>query len=181
MRNLPVRLSLFIYSQFYFSRARKTFWNKVRLQNFSRVFLCIHLFLLRLLTVNHVSWPAVHYGKPFCSGKFSLVQVHWNNGDHFWEGVQESFQLKWLPKFLRMRELKNFIFEISQWEIRSLFLYKCNNIIWIGFYRPIKLRLWMGQNAGYFDKANQRSSFFLFSFKKIASKINKRVILSYLL
>ena len=25
--------------------------------------------------VNHVSWPAVHNGiKPFCSGKFSLVQ-----------------------------------------------------------------------------------------------------------
>ena len=38
----------------------------------------------------------------------------------------------------------------------------------------------MGQNAGYFNKANQRYSF-LFSFKKIASKIDKRVMLSYLL
>ena len=32
--------------------------------------------------VNHVSKPALHYGKPFCSGKFNLVHVHWNNGDH---------------------------------------------------------------------------------------------------
>ena len=63
---------------------------------------------------NHVSWPAVHYGKPFCSGKFSLVHVHLNNGDHLSKGIQESFQLKWLPKFLSMSELKNFIFDISQ-------------------------------------------------------------------
>ena len=39
----------------------------------------------------------------------------------------------------------------------------------------------MGQNAGYFNKANQRYSFFKFSFKKIASKIDKHVMLSYLL
>ena len=40
----------------------------------------------------------------------------------------------------------------------------------------------MDQNAGYFNKANQRYSFFYtFSFKKIASKIIKHVILSYLL
>ena len=40
----------------------------------------------------------------------------------------------------------------------------------------------MGQNAGYFNKANQRYSFFLlFSFKKVVSKIDKHVILSYLL
>ena len=40
----------------------------------------------------------------------------------------------------------------------------------------------MGQNAGYFNKANQRYSFFyIFSFKKIASKIIKHVMLSYLL
>ena len=57
-----------------------------------------------------------------------------------------------------------------------------NNINWIGFYRLIKLRFWMGQiAAGFFDKANQRYSFFLSVFKKIASKMNKRVILSYLL
>ena len=31
---------------------------------------------LKVAPVNHVSWPAVHYGKPFCSGKFSLVHVH---------------------------------------------------------------------------------------------------------
>ena len=40
----------------------------------------------------------------------------------------------------------------------------------------------MGKNAGYFNKANQLFSFFLlFSFKKIASKIDKHVMLSYLL
>ena len=38
----------------------------------------------------------------------------------------------------------------------------------------------MGQNAGYFNKANQRYSFFI-QFKKIASKIDKHVMLSYLL
>ena len=70
--------------------------------------------LNKVAPVNHVSWPAVHYGKPFCSGKFSLVHVHLNNGDHLSKGIQESFQLKWLPKFLSMSELKNFIFEISQ-------------------------------------------------------------------
>ena len=37
----------------------------------------------------------------------------------------------------------------------------------------------MGQNTGYFNKANQRYSFFLFSFKKIASKIDKYGMLSY--
>ena len=26
--------------------------------------------------VNHVSKPALHYGKPFCSRKFNLVHVH---------------------------------------------------------------------------------------------------------
>ena len=31
-----------------------------------------------------------------------------------WEGVQESFQLKWLWKFLNMSKLNNFIFKISQ-------------------------------------------------------------------
>ena len=40
----------------------------------------------------------------------------------------------------------------------------------------------MGQNAGYFNKLNQCYSFFLlFSFKKIALKIDKHVMLSYLL
>ena len=29
-----------------------------------------------------------------------------------------------------------------------------NNIKWIGFYHPIKLRFCMGQNAGYLSKAN---------------------------
>ena len=38
----------------------------------------------------------------------------------------------------------------------------------------------MGQNAGYFNKAIN-ALLFLFSFKKIASKIDKHVMLSYLL
>ena len=38
----------------------------------------------------------------------------------------------------------------------------------------------MGKNAGYFNKANQLF-YFLLSFKKIASKIDKHVMLSYLL
>ena len=37
----------------------------------------------------------------------------------------------------------------------------------------------MGQNAGYFNKSTLL--FFLFSFKKIALKIDKHVMLSYLL
>ena len=40
----------------------------------------------------------------------------------------------------------------------------------------------MGQNAGYFNKANQaRLFFFLFSFQKIALKLDKHVMLNYLL
>ena len=42
------------------------------------------------------------------------------------------------------------------------------------------MRFCMGQNAGYFNKANQRYSFFI-QFKKVASKIDKHVMLSYLL
>ena len=39
----------------------------------------------------------------------------------------------------------------------------------------------MSHNAGYFNKANQRYTFFDSSFKKIASKTDKNVMLSYLL
>ena len=39
----------------------------------------------------------------------------------------------------------------------------------------------MGQNAVYFNKSNQRYSFFLLSFKKSVLKIDKHVMLSYLL
>ena len=41
-----------------------------------------------------------------------------------------------------------------------------NNIKYIGFYRLIKLRFCMGQNAGYFNNANQRYSFFYLVLKK---------------
>ena len=43
------------------------------------------------------------------------------------------------------------------------------------------MRFCMGQNAGYFKKANQRYSFFLFRLKENASKVGKHVMLSYLL
>ena len=47
----------------------------------------------------------------------------------------------------------------------------------MGFYRLIKLRFCKGQNAGYFNKANQRYSFlYLFSFKNIASNIDKHIV-----
>ena len=39
----------------------------------------------------------------------------------------------------------------------------------------------MSHNAGYFNKANQCYAFFDSNFKKIASKIDKHVMLSYLL
>ena len=46
-----------------------------------------------------------------------------------------------------------------------------NNIKWIGFFRLIKLRFCMGQNAGYFNKANQLYSFFYSAvFKKLRQK-----------
>ena len=45
-----------------------------------------------------------------------------------------------------------------------------NNIKRIGFYCLIKLRFCLGQNAGYFNKANQRYILFLFSFPKSCLK-----------
>ena len=39
----------------------------------------------------------------------------------------------------------------------------------------------MGQNTGYFNKANQRYSFFKSVLKKLPQKIDKNVMLSYLL
>ena len=47
---------------------------------------------------------------------------------------------------------------------KKLEAFSFNNIKWIGFYRLIKLRFCMGQNAGYFNKANQRYSFFIIQF-----------------
>ena len=44
-------------------------------------------------------------------------------------------------------------------------------------YHLIKLRFCVDQNAGYFNIANQ-SYYFLISFKKIASKIDKHIMLS---
>ena len=44
-----------------------------RSRNTSRLYTSISI---KVAPVNHVSWPAVHNGKPFCSGKFSLAHVH---------------------------------------------------------------------------------------------------------
>ena len=54
-----------------------------------------------------------------------------------------------------MRELKNFIFKIFKSHSKKLEVSSFNNIKWIGFYCLIKLRFCMGQNVGYFNKANQ--------------------------
>ena len=128
----------------------------------------IHLFQLRLLP-----WTMFHslqctMVNQFCSGKLSLVHVPWNNGDHLWKGVQDSFQVQWLLKFFSMSELKNLIFKISWQKIRS------------GFYRLIKLRFYMGQPKMLVILIKQIHSilfFFLLSFTIIASKIDKHVVL----
>ena len=45
----------------------------------------------------------------------------------------------------------------------------------------MELRFCIGKDAGYFNEANQRYSvFFLFSFRKIALKLGKKVMLRYL-
>ena len=119
----------------------------------------IHLFQLRLLP-----WTMFHslqctMVNQFCSGKLSLVHVPWNNGDHLWKGVQDSFQVKWLLKLFSMSVLKNLIFKISWQKIRSV------------FYHLIKLRFCMGQPKIH------SIIFFSLSFKIIASKIDKHVVL----
>ena len=43
LTKFPARLSLLIYSQYYFSLARKTFGDKVLLQNFTRVLLRLYM------------------------------------------------------------------------------------------------------------------------------------------
>ena len=73
---------------------------------------CIHLFQLRLLL-----WTLFHslqctIVNLFVAGSlvlFPFIEII----DQLWKGVQESFQVKWLLKFLSMNELKNFIFKIS--------------------------------------------------------------------
>ena len=59
-----------------------------------------------------------------------------------------------------MSELKNFIFKNLKVN-NNLEASSSNNMKWIGFYRLIKLRFCMGQNAGYFNEANQRYYFFI--------------------
>ena len=74
------------------------------------------------------------------------------------EGVQENFQVKWLLKILSMSE------RFLKTHSKKLEVSSFNNIKWIGFYRLIKLHFCMGQNVGYFNKANQHYILFLFSF-----------------
>ena len=53
----------------------------------------IHLFQIRLL-----QWTVFHSLHctmiNSCSGKFSLVHVHWNNGDHLWKAFKRAFKSK---------------------------------------------------------------------------------------
>ena len=49
-----------------------------------------------------------------------------------------------------MSEVENFIFKNLKVN-NNLEAYSSNNMKWIGFYRLIKLRFYMGQNAGYFN------------------------------
>ena len=120
----------------------------------------IHLFQLRLLP-----WTMFHslqctMVNPFVAGSlilFTFIEIMETLN------FQESFQVQWLLKFLSMTELKiSFLKSHSKKLEASSF----NNIKWIGFYRLIKLRFCMGQNAGYFNKANQRYSFFIQFLKK---------------
>ena len=79
-------------------------------------------------------------------------------------------------KILKHKQAEKFHFLKSH--SKKLEASSFNNIKWIGFYRLIKLRFCMGQNTGYVNRANQRYSF-LFSLKKVASKIDEHIMLSY--
>ena len=57
-----------------------------------------------------------------------------------------------------MSELKNFILKSHTKKLEAS---SSNSIKWLGFYRLIKLRFYMRQNAAYFNKANQRYSFLI--------------------
>ena len=50
---------------------------------------------------------------PFVVGSLILFTFIEINGDNLLNGVQGSFQVKWLLKFLSMSKLKNFIFKMS--------------------------------------------------------------------
>ena len=66
---------------------------------------------IKVARVNHVSWPAVHYGKPFCSWKFSLVHVHWNNGDHYFvRRCSRELSTQMAVKILKHEQAEQFHF-----------------------------------------------------------------------
>ena len=124
----------------------------------------IHLFQLRLLP-----WTMFHslqctMVNPFVAGSlilFTFIEIMETLN------FQESFQVQWLLKFLSMTELKiSFLKSHSKKLEASSF----NSINEWGVYRLIKLRFCMGQNAGYFNKANQRYSFFYSVLKKLPQK-----------
>ena len=74
-------------------------------------------------------------------------------------------------KILKHERAEKFDFQNLLVKIRSLFF---NSIKSIGFYCLI-VRYCMSQNAGYFNKGKINAILFLFSFKKIASRIYKQV------
>ena len=111
----------------------------------------IHLFQLMLLR-----WTMFHslqctMVNPVVAGSLVLFMfIEIMETINLWKSIQESFQVKWLLKFLSMSELKNFIFKNLKVN-NNLEASSSNNMKWIGFYRLIKLRFCMGQNAGYFN------------------------------
>ena len=127
------------------------------------IYFSIHLFQLKLLP-----WTKFHslhctMVNPFVAGSLVLFT--------FIE-IMEIICEKALKRAFTSNGCQNswawasWMISFSKFHSKKLQASFFNNIKWIGFYRLIKLRFCMGQqNAGYFNKANQRYSF-LFSFKK---------------
>ena len=90
-------------------------WGKYENSGSTPTLPVIHLFQLRLLawTMFHgLQCTMVNHFVAGSSVLFMFIEIM--ETIILWEGVQESFQLKWLWKFLNMSKLNNFIFKISQ-------------------------------------------------------------------
>ena len=109
------------------------FWNDVNCWWFMFITkdTCIHLYQLRLL-----QWSMINMFRSLQCTMVNLFEariVRWNDGVHasfkkpFWEGVQESSQVKWLRKFLRVSEQKNFIFKPNSKKLEAVSFTACLN------------------------------------------------------
>ena len=105
---------------------------------------------------------------------FEARSVRWNDGVHasfkktFWEGVQESSQLKGLRKFLGVSEQKNFIFKPKSKKLEAVSFTACLNCA--SFLAKMLIISIKQMNT-----IPSLSSVI----KKIASKIYKRVMWSH--